>query len=124
MPPRRLKSKTRSATPNEKMLAVFGLSPASYVARGLPADAWQTWNRAYGSAWRLQHGCANELDRSRFDRGVVELESIVPDPPGLRGRGAHENSSDRPAKPAPSVLLSTGLGDSAQTVEKNEVSNG
>ena len=82
MPPRRSKSKTRSATPNEQMLGVFGLSPGAYVRRGLPADAWEVWDSAFGPAWRWQHGCPNELDRARLERGLLDLDAIAPDPPG------------------------------------------
>jgi len=121
MPPRRSKSKTRSATPAEQMLGVFGLSPGAYIRRGLPADAWQTWNRAYGSTWRLQHGCANELDRSRFDRGLVDLAAIVPDPPGLGGHGGNEKAPDSAEQPAPPPLICTGPGVLANN--KNGTSN-
>ena len=72
---------TAPSSPREMLLGVFGLERAAYLRRGLPADAFEKWDRAFGSAWRWQHDCANELDRARLDRGLVDLDAIVPDPP-------------------------------------------
>jgi hypothetical protein len=52
----------RVLSSRERMVGLFGLSPAFYVRRGLPADAWSRWNAEQGSAWRTRHGIATARD--------------------------------------------------------------